>query len=45
MKKFMQILLATFGIMALAFTGCSGTDVEEDDTMDDLPVVEDVDAE
>ena len=30
MKKFMQILLATFGVMALAFAGCSTTDVEED---------------
>lgn len=42
MKKLMQILLATFGIMVLAFTGCTGTDVEVDDEVaDDSTVTED----
>lgn len=47
MKKFMQILLATFGVMALVFAGCTskpaddaaveeeGTVVEEETTMEE----------
>ncbi len=31
MKKFMQILLATFGVMALVFAGCSKTEEAADD--------------
>ncbi|MFT7184485.1 MAG: hypothetical protein ACI9QC_000827 [Oceanicoccus sp.] len=38
MKKFMQILLATFGILALSFAGCNSADedgemMEEEEEM------------
>lgn len=45
MKKFMQLLLASFGILALAFVGCNTAEedavVEEDAEVLEVEVVED----
>jgi hypothetical protein len=48
MKKFMHVLLATFGIMALVFAGCEAVEEEstdeemmeagEEEMMDDMEV-------
>ncbi|MBT4385040.1 hypothetical protein HOD30_04815 [Candidatus Peregrinibacteria bacterium] len=40
MKKFMQILLASFGVMALMFAGCETAAPEGDEDMGEEPVVE-----
>lgn len=46
MKSFMQVLLATFGVMALVFAGCNTTDVEEEDMdTEDVDMEEEVEAD
>jgi hypothetical protein len=40
MKKFMQILLASFGVMALMFAGCETAAPEGDDAMVEDPAME-----
>ena len=47
MKRFMQLFLSTFGIMALVLAGCSteeGTTGVEEDAVEDEEVTVDVDA-
>ncbi len=44
MKKFMQILLATFGVMALVFAGCTSKPADDAVVVEgDTTVVEDED--